>query len=178
MLQENLKAPNFATRRVITMAGIGVQDHRNPRSRSRNRCSRSAEYPDSRVDFVELRLYLGKSRLHFGLQLGDLRSNDSDDVLAGYLADFLNRSMDQPEDRVRCCSGLYRGVGGGLSGHNRTPTIASPKSCLPLFDPSFSLFPSCREMIRGLMHRTTSVRPANASDFALRAFSGPIPAWP
>ena len=26
MLQENLKASNFATRRVITMAGIGVQD--------------------------------------------------------------------------------------------------------------------------------------------------------
>ena len=50
-------------------------------------------------------------------------------------------------------------------GSSRRLGEASPRSGRPWFDHSFSLFPSYRAIIRGLMRRTPSVRPSNGLEF-------------
>ena len=69
---------------------------------------------DSRVDF-------GEPRLHLGPQFSDLGSDGGNDVLPAQIPDFLNGGMDHPGVRFGTAQSLIEGVGGGFSGHNRTP---------------------------------------------------------
>ena len=78
-----------------------------------------------RVDFGKPRLHLGPQlgvlELQLRLQLGDLSSNDSDDVLPAQTPDFLDGGMNQVGVRLGAAQNAIDGVGSGFSGHNRTP---------------------------------------------------------
>ena len=57
----------------------------------------------------------------FGAVGVDLSSEDSDDILAGDLADFLDGGVNDLGVRFGAAQSFIERVGSGFSGHNRTP---------------------------------------------------------